>query len=54
MTNMFWLYIGIFVCGFVFFMYYQINYATECEELENDESYKKSDDHFGRYKRTQP
>lgn len=37
----FWVYFGVFVCSFVFAVYYQHKYTEEHNELDEDENYKR-------------
>lgn len=45
-TQVFWIYIAIFVCGFIASMYFQVYHSTEHEILTKDEAYIQSDDNF--------
>ena len=47
-SELFWIYIAIFVCGFLASMYYQAFYTKEHEMLTSNAAYNKSDDEFKR------
>jgi hypothetical protein len=47
LTNYFWIYLALFVCGSIAGMIYQSRHNdTDHEMLKNDKNYVDSDDHF--------
>jgi hypothetical protein len=45
-TQVFWIYLSLFVVGFLAGLYYQTRNNDEHEMLKNDKNYKDSDDNF--------
>jgi hypothetical protein len=48
MTNTFWIYLSLFVVGFLTGIYYQSRNNDEHEMLKNDKNYMASDDNFNK------
>lgn len=50
-TNWCWLYLGIWVAGFVVCLWYQVTYTDESVRLEESKRYQKEDDKYSRFRK---
>lgn len=49
LTQTFWIYLAMFVCGTIMAIVFQARNNDEHEMLKNDKTYAESDDHYARY-----